>query len=94
VTTPLASIGGIAIGVAACGVVVFVAYQVFGEQALGLPAMLGVFTLIAGVSIAGNVGAVGLLVAVAFVVVFMLAIGLAMSLARRGDEQIDEREGR
>jgi hypothetical protein len=85
-------IGGIAIIVGLIALLLWALYFAFGPQALGLPAMLGVFVVVAGVKIAGNSGVGGLVAVVLGLVAVVLVIGMAMTLgAGRPQQQQHER---
>lgn len=80
-TELLESGGGIAIAAGLVLLVGFAAYLVFGPQALGLPAMVGVFALWGLTSLVSDagLGAIGVVVVVAGVLAVLLIIGMAMS---------------
>jgi hypothetical protein len=82
VTELLESGGGVAVVVALVVLVGFVAYWVFGPQAIGLPAIIGVLAVWGLVSLVSNagLGPVGIVVVVVGVVVVMFVIGMAMRL--------------
>jgi hypothetical protein len=56
----LEAVGGVAIYVVLIAALLWALYFAFGPQVLGLPAMLGVFVVVAGVKIVGNSGPGGL----------------------------------
>jgi hypothetical protein len=72
--------GGLAIGIALIVLLGWALYFAFGPQVLGLPAMLGLFVVIAGVRIVGNVGIAGVLVIVVALAAVVVIIGMAMSV--------------
>jgi hypothetical protein len=61
-------------------------YFAFGPQALGVPAMVGVLVVWAGVSIFSNAGIAGFVFVLLGLLVLVLVIGMAMRLGndRRG----------
>jgi hypothetical protein len=75
--------GGLAIGVALIVLLGWALYFAFGPQVLGLPAMLALFVVIAGVRVVGNVGPAGLLVIVVALVAVVVIIGMAMSVGSK-----------
>jgi hypothetical protein len=82
VTELLESAGGVAGVVALVVLVGFVAYWVFGPQAIGLPAIIGVLAVWGLVSLVSNagLGPAGILVVVVGVVAVLFVIGMAMRL--------------
>jgi hypothetical protein len=88
----LEALGKVAIYVGLIGALLWALYFAFGPQALGLPAMLGAFVLVAGVRIFGNSGIGGLVAVVLGLVAVVLVIGMAMTLGGgRPPQQQDER---
>jgi hypothetical protein len=79
----LAALLGIAAWVAVFGVLAWVLYFFIGPQALGLPAMLGAFVIVAGVSIIGNVGLQGIVFVALGLAALIAVIGMAMNVAER-----------
>ena len=75
--------GELAIGVALIVLLGWALYFAFGPQVLGLPAMLGVFVVIAGVRVIGNVGLAGVLVILVALVAVVMIIGMAMTVGTR-----------
>jgi hypothetical protein len=94
-----AGIAGLVVVVVALG---FIAYWVFGSQAIGLPAIIGFFALWGLISLASDagLGAVGILVVVGGLIALLLVIGMAMKIGadpststdadRAGDESGDK----
>jgi hypothetical protein len=82
VTELLESAGDVAVVVAFVVLVGFVAYWLFGPQAIGLPAIIGALTLWGLVSLVSNagLGPAGILVVVVGVVAVLFVIGMAMRL--------------
>jgi hypothetical protein len=80
VTELLDTAGGIVAVLALVVLIGFVAYWVFGPQAIGLPALIGLFTTWGLISLVSNagLGPVGIVVIVGGVVVVLLIIGMAM----------------
>lgn len=78
--TELLDIGGVAIYVGLIALLFWALYVAFGPQVLGLPAMLGVFVVVASVKIAGNSGLGGAVAVVLGLVAVVLVIGMAMTL--------------
>ena len=76
------SLGGIAV----LGVVVvligFIAYWIFGPQAVGLPSIIGLFALWGLISFVSDIGLgpVGIVVVVGGLIALVLVIGMAMRL--------------
>ncbi|HEX3909800.1 MAG TPA: hypothetical protein VHW67_03735 [Solirubrobacteraceae bacterium] len=82
-TELLEAVGGVAIYVVLFGLLAWALYFAFGPQVLGLPAMIGVFAVIAGVKVLGNVGIVGLVFVVLALAAVVVVIGMAMTLGGR-----------
>jgi len=87
----LEAVGGVAIYVVLIAVLLWALYFAFGPQVLGLPAMLGVFVVVAGVKIAGNSGIGGLIAVILGLAAIVLIIGMAMSLGGRPPQAEQER---
>jgi hypothetical protein len=88
----LEALGKLAIYVGLIGALLWALYFAFGPQALGLPAMLGAFVLVAGARIFGNSGIGGLVAVVLGLVAVVLVIGMAMTLgSRRPPQQQNKR---
>jgi hypothetical protein len=88
----LEALGKLAIYAGLIGALLWALYFAFGPQALGLPAMLGAFVLVAGVRIFGNSGIGGLVAVVLGLVAVVLVIGMAMTLGSgRPPQQQNER---
>jgi hypothetical protein len=88
----LEAVGGVAIYVGLAALLLWALYFAFGPQVLGLPAMLCVLVVIAGIKILGNSGVGGLIAVVLGLVVVVLVIGMAMTLgAGRPPQQRNER---
>ena len=93
----LEAVGNVAIYVVLFALLAWALYFACGPQVLGLPAMIGVFVVIAGVKVFGNVGVAGLAFVVLALAAVVAAIGMAMTIGDRPprrppDEQpIDER---
>lgn len=87
----LESLGNVAIYIVLIGALLWALHFAFGSQVLGLPAMLGVFVLIAGVKIFSNSGIGGLVAVVFGLVAIVLIIGMAMSLGGRPPQAEQER---
>jgi hypothetical protein len=70
-------------------------YYAFGSQVFGVPAMMAVLVVLAGVRIFSNVGLAGLAVLVVGLGVLVMVIGMAMTGGgakkshRREDEPVD-----
>jgi hypothetical protein len=73
-------IAGIAVYVALIALLAWSLYFAFGPQVLGVPAMIGVLVLVAGVKIVGNVGLAGLAVVVLALAAVVVVIGMAMTV--------------
>jgi hypothetical protein len=97
VTELLESLGNIAIYIALIGALLWSLHFAFGSQVLGLPAMLGVFVVIAGVKIFGNSGIGGLVAVVFGLAAIVVVIGMAMTVGsgrpprRESERPPDER---
>jgi hypothetical protein len=93
----LEAVGNVAIYVVLFALLAWALYFAFGPQVLGLPAMIGVFVVLAGVSVFGNVGVTGLVFVVLALAAVVAVIGMAMTIGDRPprrppDEQpVDER---
>jgi hypothetical protein len=87
----LEAVGSVAIVVVLIAVLLWALYFAFGPQALGLPAMLGAFVLVAGWKIAYNSSVGGLAAVVLGVVAILLIIGMAMSFGGRPPQAEQER---
>jgi hypothetical protein len=74
------------------GVLVWALYQLVGPQIFGLPALIGVLVVAAGVSIFSNAGLVGVLAVVVGLAALVAIIGAAMNVGTsRSDRARDER---
>jgi len=80
VTELLESLGNVAIYVILIGALLWSLHFAFGPQVLGLPAMLGVFVVVAGVRIFGNSGIGGLIAVVLGMAAVVVVIGMAMTV--------------
>ncbi len=80
VTELLESLGNVAIYVVLIGALLWSLHFAFGSQVFGLPAMLGVFVLIAGVKIFSNSGIGGLVAVVLGLAAVVVVIGMAMNV--------------
>jgi hypothetical protein len=82
VTELLNSTGSLAVAAVVVVLIGFVAYWTFGPQAVGLPAIIGLFALWGLTSLASDagLGPVGIVVVVGGVFVVLLVIGMAMRL--------------
>jgi hypothetical protein len=87
----LEAVASVAIVVVLIAVLLWALYFAFGPQALGLPAMLGAFVLVAGWKIADNSSVGGLAAVVLGVVAILLIIGMAMSFGGRPPQAEQER---
>jgi hypothetical protein len=88
----LEALANVAIIIGLIGALLWALYFAFGPQALGLPAMLCVFVVIAGIKIFSNSGIGGLIAVVLGLVVVVLVIGMAMTLGSgRPPQQQNER---
>ena len=78
---PLAAIAPLGIVVIAVllGLLLWALWFAFGSQAFGLPAMIGLLVVLAGISVFGNDGLAGL----AFVVLALIALALVIGMAMR-----------
>lgn len=79
----LEALGTVAIVVVLFGALAWALYFAFGPQAIGLPAMLGAFVIVAGVSIVGDVGVEGVVFIVLGLAALVAVIGMAMNVADR-----------
>jgi hypothetical protein len=91
----LDAVGGVGVYVVLFGLLAWALYYAFGPQVLGLPTMLGVLVLIAGVRIFSNVGLAGLAAVVVGIIALVLIIGMAMTLggqppARSVEQKADD----
>jgi len=96
VTELLESTGGF-VGIVVVVVLIgFVAYWVFGPQAVGLPAIIGLFALWGLISLVSNagLGAVGVVVVVGGVIAVLLIIGMAMRFGDHPPTRTDAESAR
>jgi len=84
--------GGIVLVFAVVVLIGFVAYWVFGPQALGLPTFIGLFTLWGLVSLVSNagMGPVGIVVIVGGVLAVLLIIGMAMRFGADPSTRVEQ----
>jgi len=73
----LAAIGAYAVLI---GLLIWALYFAFGPQALGLPAMVGVLVIVAGIQVFSNAGLSGVAFVVLGLFVLAMVIGMAMRL--------------
>lgn len=71
--------GGVLVAIVIVAFVLWVLHYAFGSQVLGLPAMLGVFVMIA-IGSAVSLGPLTIAVIVVGLLVLFVVIGMAMSL--------------
>jgi hypothetical protein len=76
----LEAVLSVAIYVVLIGLLLWACYFAFGPQVFGLPVIVGVLVVAAGVRIFSNAGVSGLAFVVLGLVVLMLVIGMAMRL--------------
>jgi hypothetical protein len=69
---------GVGVYVVLFGLLLWALYFAFGPQALGLPAMLGVLVIVAGIRVFSNAGLSGLVFVVIGLFVLLMIIGIAM----------------
>ncbi len=82
-TELLESLGNVAIYVVLIAALLWSLHFAFGSQVLGLPAMLGVLVLIAGVRIFNNSGIGGVVAVVLGLAAVVVVIGMAMNVGER-----------
>lgn len=81
----LEALENIGIYVVLFGLLLWALYFAFGPQALGLPVMVGVLVVVAGIRVFSNAGLSGLVFVVLGLFVLAIVIGMAMRLgADRG----------
>jgi hypothetical protein len=74
------------------GLLAWALYFAFGPQVFGLPAIVGVLVVLAGVRVFSNVGLAGLAVVIVGPGVLVMVIGMAMTVGtKRSDRRKDER---
>lgn len=76
----LEAVVGIGVYVVLFGLLLWALYFAFGPQVLGLPAMVGVLVIVAGIRISSNAGLSGLAFVVLGLFVLAMIIGMAMRL--------------
>lgn len=74
------AVGGVAIYVVLFGLLLWALHFAFGPQALGLPVIVGVLVIAAGVRVFSNAGVSGFAFVVLGLLVLALVIGMAMRL--------------
>lgn len=79
----LEALGNIAIAAALFGALAWALYFTFGPQVIGLPAMLGAFVIVAGISVIGNIGLQGVVFVLLGLAALVVVIGMAMNVADR-----------
>jgi hypothetical protein len=79
----LEAIGDISIYVALIALLAWSLYFALGPQVLGLPAMIGVFVVVAGAKIVGNIGPAGVVVVMVALAAVIVVIGMAMTIGDR-----------
>jgi hypothetical protein len=96
VTEVLESTGGLALIVAMVVGAGFIAYWVFGPQAVGLPAIIGLFALWGLISLVSDagLGAIGVVVVIGGVIAVLLIIGMAMRFGDRPPRWADDERPR
>jgi hypothetical protein len=79
--SPLATIGPVGVVVIAVllALLAWALWFAFGEQVFGVPAMIGLLVVLAGISVFGNDGLGGL----AFVILALIALALVIGMAMR-----------
>ena len=94
-----AEVLAIVVSLVLAGVLAWALYQVFGPQVFGLPVLIGVLVVAAGVSIFSNAGLIGVLAVVLGLAALVVIIGMAMSVGTKRSDRArdvprpDEREG-
>jgi hypothetical protein len=81
------AVGGVGVYVVLFGVLLWSLYFAFGPQVLGLPAMIGVLVIVAGIRIFSNAGLSGLAFVVLGLFVLVMVIGMAMRLVTDGPKE-------
>jgi hypothetical protein len=76
----LEAVAGVGAYVVLFGLLLWALYFAFGPQVLGLPAMLGVLVIVAGIRIFSNAGLSGLAFVVLALCALVMVIGMAMRL--------------
>jgi hypothetical protein len=74
------AVAGVGVYVVLFGLLLWALYFAFGPQVLGLPAMIGVLVIVAGIRIFSNAGLSGLAFVVLGLFVLVMVIGVAMRL--------------
>jgi hypothetical protein len=95
-TELVATGGGIVVLLAVVVLIGFVAYWAFGPQAIGLPALIGLFTAWGLLSLVSNagLGPVGIVVIVGGVLAVLLIIGMAMRFGADPSTRVDQEKQR
>lgn len=68
------------LGIVLIALLIWALYFAFGPQALGVPALVGVLVVAAGVSVFSNAGFAGLVFVLLGLFVLVMIIGMAMRL--------------
>ncbi|MFI4992772.1 MAG: hypothetical protein ACHQCH_04035 [Solirubrobacterales bacterium] len=69
------------------GLLAWALYFAFGPHAFGLPAIIGVLVVLAGVRVFSNIGLAGLAVAIVGPAVLVMVIGMAMTLGTKKSDR-------
>jgi hypothetical protein len=69
------------------GLLAWALYFAFGPHAFGLPAIVGVLVVLAGLRIFSNVGVAGLAVAIVGPGVLVMVIGMAMTIGTKKSDR-------
>jgi hypothetical protein len=90
-TELLEAVASIAAYVLIIGLLGCALYYVFGPQVLGLPAIVGLLVVVAGVRVFSNTGLAGLGAVVVGLLILVMVIGMAMTLGtERSSHHQDE----
>jgi hypothetical protein len=69
------------------GALAWAFYFAFGPHAFGLPAIIGVLVVLAGLRVFSNIGLAGLAVAIVGPAVLVMVIGMAMTLGTKPSDR-------
>lgn len=88
----LEAVAGVGVYVVLFGLLLWALYFAFGPQVLGLPAMVGVLVIVAGVRVFSNAGLSGVAFVVLGLFVLAMVIGMAMRLGTDRQGSSSDRE--
>jgi hypothetical protein len=74
------AVGGVAVYVGLFGLLLWALYFAFGPQVLGLPTMIGVLVIAAGIRVFSNAGLAGFAFVILGLFALVMIIGMSMRL--------------